>query len=181
MFKIVLMGHRYTGVARGFHWIIALLLVCQIALGMLADDASPPRSWHYLDAHAQLGITLFGLMLLRVAWRLGHPPPPLPARTPVWQALLAGSVHGAIYVLVLLLPITGYALWMWDQRMVRLYGLFPLPLVDTSSVAEFWRSLAGYAHEWGFYVLCGLLTLHIGAAAVHELLLRDRLVRERML
>ena len=158
-----------------------MLLVGQITLGLLADNARPPELWLYLDAHVQLGLTILSLMLLRLAWRLGHPPPPLPANLPIWQKRISACVHRAIYAILLLMPLSGYALWMWDRRDLHLYGLVPLPVFETAKLAEFWRSIAGYVHEWGFYLLGGLLALHILAALWHELVARDGLVRERML
>lgn len=181
MSEIVTMQQRYTAIARCFHWIVAVLLAVQVALGLLADGSRPPQMWRFLDPHVQLGITIMGLAVLRLAWRIAHPPPPLPTATPRWQSLAAAAVHRALYALILLLPMTGYALWMWDKRPLRLYGMIPLPLVETEGISEYWRSLAGYGHEWGFYLLCALLALHIGAAAWHELVLRDGLIRERML
>ena len=71
---------RYTRTAMVLHWLIALLIICNVVLGLTAE--SFPDSWvrTVVDTHKSIGITVLGLVLLRILWRVSHRPPPLPRR-----------------------------------------------------------------------------------------------------
>ena len=171
----------YNVWAKVLHWAIALLVAAQIALGLRTDAAKPPESGKLLDAHVQVGVIILMLMMLRLLWRMGHAPPPELPGTPKWQSVLAKLVHASLYVVLLVLPVSGYALWMWIGMETRLFGVVLLPVPDLAGKDEFWRSIAGYTHEYAFYLLAGLLATHVGAALWHQFIRRDNLVGRRML
>ncbi len=131
--------------------------------------------------HVQFGLTILAFAIVRLLWRIAHPPPPLPPSIPRAQAVAARTVHGLLYGLIFLLPVSGYLLWMWIGAEVRFLGLVAIPFPGLGGADEFWRSLAGYTHEYAFYAFAALVMVHVTAAAWHELILRDRLVRRRML
>lgn len=174
------MAKRYTTTARILHWLVALAVLVQIGLGLAADWTERPLSSAFLDAHVQLGLTILALMALRVLWRISHAPPPLPAVVPRWQRAIARSVHGTLYVLLCLMPVSGYLLWMWIGKDLAFLGVASIPVPDLAGKDEFWRSVAGYTHEYAGYALYGVVVLHIGAAVRHELQ-GLRLIRDRML
>ena len=71
---------RYTAVAQALHWLIAALIVTQFTLAYMADDL--PIGAHklaLLARHKSFGMTVLMLAILRLLWRLGHTPPPLPS------------------------------------------------------------------------------------------------------
>ena len=74
--------HAYGSVARSFHWLIAILLVLQIPLAfyMLDQPLGPDKLGNYAT-HKSIGLLIFSVTALRLAWRLTHPAPPLPAAT----------------------------------------------------------------------------------------------------
>ncbi|MEK6593084.1 MAG: cytochrome b/b6 domain-containing protein, partial [Pseudomonadota bacterium] len=76
----------YNAVAIGLHWLIFVLIMANWSLGIYMVDL--PISPHMLKSfswHKWVGVTIFLIMILRVAWRISHPPPPLPATVPHWQ------------------------------------------------------------------------------------------------
>lgn len=162
------------------HWSIAILLAIQIGLGLVSDQLEWEAARPILALHVQLGLILLGLAALRLAWRLSHPPPPLPEEFSPRHRGLAQAVHLTLYALLFILPVSGFVLWMWLAEPVRFLGGPLIPLADMSGVSESWRSLVGYVHEYGFYLLALLLTLHIGAALAHELRGAYRPIRDRM-
>lgn len=174
------MAQRYTAIARWLHWSMAVFVAAQIALGLVADQLAWEQARPLVAVHVQLGLILLGLALLRIAWRLSHPPPPLPDSLSRGHRRVARYVHRALYGLLLVLPISGYALWMWLGESTRFLGGPLIPYPDMSGRSEVWRSLAGYVHEYAFYALALLLLLHIGAACVHELRGQFRPIRDRM-
>lgn len=174
---------RYTRTAVVLHWLIALLIVVNVALGLSADLL--PDEWvrAVIDTHKSTGITVLGLVLLRILWRIGHRPPALPRNYARWERFAAHAAHGALYALMLLLPLSG---WLHDSAWkdaathpMRLFGLVPWPRIGfimdiEPTTKESLHDLFGGIHTAFGYVLYALLALHIGGALKHQWLDRER-------
>lgn len=171
---------RYRFPARILHWLVALIVPCQIYLGWASESAS---GWErLLRLHYQLGVVVAALMVLRLTWRLafGTCAPPVGERP--WRRRLAALTHGALYVLLFLLPASGYVIWVWMKAPMDVFGLFDLPRLFTPPEEdEAGRAIAWYAHYWGGWALVGLAALHISAALWHQFVCRDGLIVRRML
>lgn len=172
---------RYSLTARVLHWFVGVLVLLQIGLGFLADAASRDRADALGKTHAELGLLVLVLMILRLTWRIAVPPPPLPPTVAGWNRALATAVHRLLYLLVFTMLASGLTVWMWIGGPLDLFGLIPVSLPDLSAQEEFWLSVAGYTHEYGAWAISALIVLHIAGAAFHEIVLRDRLIRDRML
>ncbi len=161
---------RYSTVAIWFHWTIALLVILNLAVGLLHDAVPALRAW--MGAHKALGLAVLALTAARVAWRLAHRPPTLPAGTPAWERGLAHATHAALYGLMIAMPLTG---WMMVSNPVKpnpisWFGLFDVPQLPVSGAVA---GVGHSAHELLGWLMLVLVVLHIGAALRHHLLLRD--------
>jgi cytochrome b561 len=163
------------------HWVVGLLVVGQIVLGFVTDASPREQADSLREAHAEVGVLLLALIVLRVIWRLAVPPPPLPDAVTVFQRRTSGAVHRLLYLMLLAMPVSGLAVWMWIGGPITLFGMLRVPLPRLAQDDEFWLSVAGYVHEYGAYAISGLVLLHVSAALWHEFFLRDRLIRDRML
>lgn len=172
---------RYNFFARLLHWLVAALVIGQIILGYAADLADGTFAKMLLDRHVWVGLLILALTVLRFLWRLAHPPPTLPVTTLDWQRSAATVLHRLFYAILLLLPASGYVLWAWIGRPLDWFGIVPIPILFTGGDDETWRSIAGYTHIFAGYALIAMIAGHIGAALWHEFVLRDRLIRDRML
>ena len=65
-------SESYSRTAIGLHWLIALLIICNVAMGLSADHL--PDDWvrPVVDTHKSVGITVLGLAILRILWRFSH-------------------------------------------------------------------------------------------------------------
>ena len=174
---------RYTRIAVALHWLVAVLIVVNVALALSAD--SLPDEWvrPVIDTHKSIGITVLGLVLLRILWRLGHPPPPMPRSYARWERIGAHAAHGVLYALMLLLPLSG---WLHDSAWkdaathpMQLFGLVPWPRIGVvmnlePATKESMHDLFGGFHTAFGYVLYALLALHIAGALKHQWLDRER-------
>ena len=95
---------RYSTVAMTLHWLIALAMVFQVALGFAMPHRGP-HSFVPMQLHKSVGITILLLTLARLAWRVTHRPP---SRRGGWEGGLAGLVHWAFYAILILGPLTGW-------------------------------------------------------------------------
>ena len=98
--------HAYGSVARSFHWLIAILLVLQIPLAfyMVDQPLGPDKLGNYAT-HKSIGLLIFSVTALRLAWRLTHAAPPLPPGTPGWQRFGARLTQVLLYALMFLMPL----------------------------------------------------------------------------
>lgn len=171
---------HYTAVAIALHWLTVLLIVCGFSLGLwmvelpLIDKARGP--WY--PVHKWIGITIFLLAVARLLWRLGHPPPALPADMPRWQQQLAQWNHFLLYALLLAIPLSGYLYSSATGISVKYLNFIPLPdLVDKNrELAKTLKTL----HLTLNYTLALLVVAHVAAALKHHFVDRDT-VLTRML
>ena len=162
---------RYSKGAIALHWLIALALAGEIALGFaMPKDASGFAEY---QLHKSVGITILLLSLVRLGWRLTHKPPaPLEGGV---TGLLASAVKLGFYVFMIAMPLTGWALVSSDPIDVPtvLFGVVPLPHLP---LGEGWNELAEEAHEWLAWGGLALFALHVAGALRHHFLLKDTLL-----
>ncbi|MGH8708073.1 MAG: cytochrome b [Burkholderiales bacterium] len=171
------MTDRYTKVAIALHWILALGILLQIWLGFSLDDiprGSPERTG-WVNFHKSTGITLAGLILARLAWRLTHRPPPLPATLPAWERTAARASHALLYVCMVGAPLAGYVASNFSKYGIKYFGLVILPPwgVDDKAIYAVFNA----AHKALALTLAGLILLHVAAALKHAFIDRDGVMR----
>ncbi len=100
---------RYTNVAIWLHWAIAALILFNLATGLSFDLIPRAARGALIPFHISSGITVLALTIVRIAWRLTHRPPPMLPMA-AWEKGLARVVHFLLYVAMLGMPLTGWAL-----------------------------------------------------------------------
>ncbi|UFN50622.1 cytochrome b/b6 domain-containing protein [Roseomonas sp. OT10] len=172
---------RYTATARLLHWLTVALLLILGSLGLWITRAEPADEEFKLklyNIHESIGIAVFVLTVMRLAWRVAHPPPPLPADLAAVLRLAAHMTHAALYALLLTMPVVGFlATNAWGFPLTW-FGLVPIP--SPIGRDETWAPILSAAHGWMALALAGLVALHAGAALWHHLVRRDDTLR-RML
>jgi cytochrome b561 len=162
---------RYHRVAIWFHWSIALLVLANLALGLLHESLFDGIGW-VMPIHKSIGLTVLALTLGRIAWRLTHRPPPHPSTMPAWERAAAGTTHFLFYVLMLALPLSGWAMVSGSakRRPLEFFGLFDVPYLPVGPSVG---SAAGNAHGLLGWIMLALVLLHVAAALRHHFVLRD--------
>ena len=104
-------------------------------------------------------------MLLRLTWRLTHPPPPPPTDLPPALRLLSRATHWLFYVVLIVLPLLGWTAASAFGARVYLLGLIPLPalVAPNKPLAE----VVGSVHGVVALALLALIALHIAGALYH--------------
>lgn len=166
---------RYGLVARLFHWITVLLVLVMIPVGLTMIQKIPrPVQDPLFILHKGLGPLVLVVVLLRLGWRAFHPPPPLPPGFPPLQARVAGTVHAGLYLLLVVIPVSGYVRVTtggFPLEALRALGIPPL-FGKNEAVAE----VASRVHLTAIVCLLALIALHVGAATWHGLVRRDGIV-----
>jgi cytochrome b561 len=166
---------RYDNVAIAAHWLLALLILGNLTLGVAMHDLPiSPTRLRLFNWHKWAGITILTLSALRLAWRLGHPPPP-DVPMPAWQRTAAHALHRALYVLFFAVPLAGWAYSSATGFPVVWFGVIPLP--DWVPVDKVWADALKATHKTLAFGLALLVLLHVAAALKHQVVDRDGLLR----
>jgi cytochrome b561 len=169
---------RYGAVAQLFHWAIVALVITQFVLARRAEGLSPVAKIGVLATHKSVGITILGLALLRLTWRLFNPVPPLPAGAPRWQDRAAHVSHFLLYALLFITPVLGWLMSSARNFSVSWFGLVQLPDFIAPNRATY--ETLHEAHEIMAYSLAGIAIVHAAAALKHHFFDRNDVLR-RML
>jgi cytochrome b561 len=164
-------SEHYNRGAITLHWVTAALIVANLLLGlsMVALPISP-RKLHWYLFHKSIGITIFLLTSLRIAWRTIRPHPE-PVPMPRWQRRAARASHALLYVLLFVIPLSG---WLYSSAtgvQVVYLGLVPLPdlLGKDKALGDALRIVHVGLNSLLFAVVC----LHVAAAIKHHFIDRD--------
>lgn len=158
----------YSRIARLLHWAMAVLIIGNLAGGLLHDIA--PRL--IMPLHKSTGLLILALALVRIGWRLTHRPPAFPAVMAGWERTLASVTHGLFYALIVVIPLSGWIMASAGDGPLDFYGLFPVMKFDVVKDSALW-DVAHEGHELLAFAMIGLLVLHIGAALRHHFVLKD--------
>ncbi|MEK7811250.1 MAG: cytochrome b [Pseudomonadota bacterium] len=173
------MNDRYTNTAISLHWLIALLLFISIPLGVYMHDLPlSPYKLQLYSYHKWIGVTIFMLAVFRLYWRISHRPPALPENTPQWAVVASEIVHYLLYILILIIPLSGWLMSSAKGFQTVWFGLLPLP--DLLGKDKFMGDLLQGVHQFLNIALAVVFAAHVGAALKHHFLERDDIL-SRML
>jgi cytochrome b561 len=165
-------ANSYTRVAILLHWLVAIALVGSFSVGIYMHEL-PLSPWKLkiYSWHKWAGVSIFLLVLVRLAWRMTHRPPEPPAAMPVWQRKVAESVHHLLYVLMVAIPLSGWLMSSAKGFQTVYFGVLPLPDLLQKDVAL--GETLQQIHMLLNFTLAGLVAAHVAAALKHHFLDRD--------
>ncbi len=169
---------RYSRGAMLFHWLIALLIVGNVLGAWFSEDLPKPDRAAIMALHKAVGISVLALTLARIAWRLMHRPPPMIETLKAWETALAKVTHWLFYILMLALPLTGWAFVSAASKgkPVSIFGLFEVPALPVTlnkATAGTFNDL----HSTLGWLIVALLGLHVAGALKHQFVDHDGTLR----
>lgn len=168
---------RYTQTAIVFHWIIAVFVIFNVFLAWSFDYWPEKNVQIGNDLHKSIGITVFGLALMRILWRWSHQPPALAAYLKPWEARTAKIAHIVLYVLIVIMPVSG---WLYDSAWkdgaahpIHFFGLFDFPRLSfivnqPANIKKQYDAFFGVMHTKLAYVIYAFVSLHVAGALKHQ-------------
>jgi cytochrome b561 len=160
---------RYDRVTRSLHWVIALLLLGQFAFGYWLGDMprNTPARGIVINLHKSSGMLLGLLILLRVFWRFTHAAPRQPSDNPTWQRALAAATHHALYLMMIVMPLSGYVASNFSKHGVKFFNswMFPPWGPDDKVIYAFFNQ----THKVCAILFLALIVLHVAGAIYHAL------------
>ena len=171
----------YTRPQIGLHNIMAVLIIGLFLFGLSLEsfDKEVPGAYtnmvrgDYINIHKLGGVLIVVLLLGRSLLRMLTPPPAFPASMGPGFVKAAHLGHKALYLLMLVVPLSGMAMSMAAGRGINFY------LFQVNSPFEANKALAGQlheVHEISSFVLVALVVGHIAVALYHQFVLKDNLL-----
>jgi len=165
---------RFGAVTRVIHWVMALGVIGALGFGsyIARMEVNLSNLWMF-GAHKSVGLVLLALVVLRILWhRISPPPAPLPAEP--WKTAIARAAHRAFYVLLIVVPLSGWVGSSATGIDTVLFGRWTVPAI--APVSEAWETAAFAVHFWATKLLAALIVLHIiGAVSRRDGTLRRML------
>ncbi len=176
-------ARRYTSLAITFHWLVAIGIFLNILIIWTVDFYPENYVRPAIDLHKSIGITVLGLAIMRLLWRVTHRPPALPTTYQKWEIQLSHLTHILLYAVIFAAPITG---WMHDSAWkdaathpMYLFGTVPWPriglIMDMDPVTkERLHDLFGQFHDIAGKIIYVLVGLHVLGALKHQFFDKER-------
>ena len=194
------MNTSYTKTAKLLHWLIAIGIFSMFALGWWmtelpkeapkqtafdlfnlgfytwqTGDEISPRSF-YFNLHKSIGVTILAFIAFRVFWRITHKAPALLANYKTWERKLATGTHHLLYLLMVILPVSGVIMAIYSKYGIKWFGLPLVKGLDNNAMREIFKE----AHEIIGVVILLVLALHIAGALKHKLIDKDDTLKRMM-
>ncbi len=162
---------RYPSSVSLLHWLLAIMLVGNLAIGWMLDDKE-----ELLDLHKSVGIAILIMVLIRLAnrFRVRHRLPPSVNETGTSAHFAEVAAHCLLYVLILATPLFGWLKTNAAGHATSCFGLFSLPtILPRSRELSHWL---GQLHSLTAYGLAALVGLHMLGVLAHRLLRRHNIL-----
>jgi cytochrome b561 len=166
---------RYSAVAMWLHWILAATIIFQIGFAWYMDSLEDhsPLQGSIEKIHISLGLTILILTLCRIAWAIyRRPPSPMPAAR--WERVAAVAVHKLLYVLMLVLPLSGWVMESLGRKPIPFWGaVWPhFPGLPGLLQGQNTRAIKETIEEWHgsplVWAMIALVVLHVAGAIKHQ-------------
>jgi cytochrome b561 len=175
------MNGRLHALRRLLHWTVAFLVIVMIPAGLIVTNPDNKTALEGLfgegssgvlyDLHKSTGALVLALMAARVGAKLVWPDPAHEPPLPGVERVVAHAAHGALYVLLIAVPVLGWAGTTAFPAPVPVFGLFRLPAIAPPD-----KELSAYLlhlHSLGAYLLASIAVLHVMAAIWHKAVRTD--------
>jgi len=165
-------AQTYTRTSIFLHWMVAILIFSAFPLGVYMHGMRlTPDKLRYFSYHKWMGVTVFALAVIRLAWRLTHTPPEMAVDLSRWERTAAQCVHEILYVLIFAVPLSGWLMSSATGLQTVWFGVLPIPdLIDRDKALG---EILLVVHQTLNWALLAIVLGHAVAALNHHFFARD--------
>lgn len=159
---------KYALTSRILHWFMAIVILFLLGLGIYMTDFLSKEAANRMEIynlHKSLGVMVLILIFIRIVNRLIYKAPALPESLPKFEKILANLGHFGLYILMILVPLSGYLMSNSFGYPVHFFGI-EMPFLIEKNFDH--GKLFSEAHELSAFTLLGLIALHILGALKHR-------------
>jgi cytochrome b561 len=178
---------EYGTFSKVMHWMMATIIIILIAVGIYMTDL--PRDtdeqkqfvFQIYGMHKTFGVIALLLIAVRLVWLKVSPNPPLPAVFEGKERMLIEGLKKLLYLMMVLMPLSGYLMSNAGGHPIKFFGLFELPALIGENKA--FGGIVHEMHEIGGWIMLFVILLHVAGAVKHWLKEKgsERDILQRML
>lgn len=170
--------YEYGSITKLLHWLIAFLVLFMLCLGFLMGYINNKAVFaKVINIHKLTGLAILILMIIRAIWTSINPKPELPVDMPFWQKYAACSLHFSFYIVLIIMPITGWIMSVASGYNPKLLSWeITLPIAQSKSIATLFENI----HSTLAIIIILMISMHVLAALYHLLYKKDNIL-QRML
>ncbi|WED44402.1 cytochrome b [Legionella cardiaca] len=165
----------YSKSSKFLHWLIALLVIIMLSVSFFLEDLPEQYISTAFLIHKSTGLTILFLMILRLVLIAFRGRPPLPESVATWEKIFSRVVQYSFYILLILMPLSGWIMSVAANRVPSYFGLFSLPLPGIEPDKQLAHSMEE-VHEIIALILIALIILHIAGALKHHFYDKDNVL-----
>lgn len=172
----------YSPIGQAFHWTMAAAVVFQLWFGWrLAYTGVGADKYLGYQLHGTIGLSIMTLGALRFFWRSNVVGPELVDDDSL-TGRLAAWLQYFFYVCFFALPITGWVMWsaLPSGQTLSIAGLIPVPNLPFDQMSFDLQArlirIAATTHQVFVWALMFAIPGHAGAAVLHAVIKRDRVL-----
>lgn len=176
-------GQHYTLGYRLLHWAMAVLVLLMLFALMgfnpSTGELSDSERAEMLVGHSSIGSIIAVLLLLRIFKRFIKRDAQPVHDLAVWQKRAAKAVHLGLYLMMALVPLSGYLTANLHKLPVMAFGNFnlnPAALNNPEAYDQAAFLAMRQLHEIAIFSLISLIILHVGAVLYHRLIKKDQVL-----
>ena len=184
-------AESYGSIAKWLHWGTALLFLgsyISVYYRHWFTEEKTPENWTALQIHLSIGVTIAVVVVLRIIWRNSNRMPDLEPGTKLAH-LAAHLGHYALYVIMIIMPITGY---VGTGVNTEYFFLFDIPKFESTQLfvslvsnglgmtfEEFEKPI-DFIHKeiLGAWLVWILIFGHASAALYHHFIRKDKTLQK---
>ncbi|TLX47213.1 cytochrome b [Pseudoalteromonas phenolica] len=169
---------NYGWIAKSLHWVSAVVVIGMFASGWWMVELNYYSDWYRTAPfiHKSVGVLLLLLTLLRLCWKANNMSPDAVGNA--FEQFMAKAAHTVLYLLIVVICVSGYLISTADGRGIEVFNWFVLPSFGELFVQQ--ADTSGLIHKFSAYGLMGLVLLHALAALKHHFIDKDNTLK-RML
>lgn len=169
----------YGSVTKTLHWIVFILVTLLLLVGFFMDDIGDKQlSKIVYNVHKLTGLVVLCTMVIFLLWSAINPKPLYPAQMPLWEKKLARAVHFLLYLLLILMPLSGWIFTTAAGKPPHFFDFniampeIPLSKPLAKAVDEMHVTIA--------WIILSLLVLHLLGALKHHFIDKNNILRRMM-
>ncbi len=168
----------YAFVSKLLHWLIALVVLGMLSIGFFMSSLPDQLQPLVYLLHKSFGLTVLGLMVLRLAAITYYGRPRLPSSVALWEKIASRTIQYSFYALLVVIPLSGWMMSTASGRVPNYFGLLllPFPGISLNKTLSHQADVVHCVLAWVLLVTVGL---HIAGGLKHLLFNRDQ-VFQRM-
>ena len=161
------MSNRFGPVSQALHWVLALLILAELALGhtMLGAESKELRR-ALVSLHKPIGLLILSLVLVRIAWRVRVGLPEWPAGLTSRHTRVLRTLEGLLYLLMVGMPLSGLTMNMAAGWTIPLFGLLEIPSLLPES--EIWHERLEIVHGVGAKTFLAAILVHLAIVLYYD-------------